>query len=140
MMARLIYHMKNITYKTDKEGQIVISPDGKVTVSDSAEPGEVQVWAEVVNDGKIFKTDKLTVTIVDHAEQKLLEKGSNWKYLDNGSDQGTAWKDGFEDNSWKSAPAPLGYPASEKRPLFGNIASVISYGPDSQKQISDNLF
>ena len=119
----------------------MISPDGKVTVSDSAVPGEVQVWAEVVNDGKTITTDKLTVTIVDHAEQKLLEKGSNWKYLDNGSDQGTAWKKpGFDDNSWKSAPAPLGYPASEKRPLFGNIASVISYGPDSQNKFPTTYF
>ena len=132
---------ENITYKTDKEGQITISPDGKVTVSEGAVPGEVQVWAEVVNDGKTITTDKLTVTIVDHAEQKLLEKGSKWKYLDNGSDQGNAWKEpGFDDNSWKSAPAPLGYPASEKRPLFGNIASVISYGPDSQNKFPTTYF
>ena len=45
---------ENITYKTDKEGQITISPDGKVTVSEGAVPGEVQVWAEVVNDGKTY--------------------------------------------------------------------------------------
>ena len=71
-------------------------------------PGEVQVWAEVVNDGKTFTTDKLTITIVDHAEQTIFEKGSKWKYLDNGSDQGTAWREPeFDDSSWKSAPAPL---------------------------------
>ncbi|MFK9093877.1 metallophosphoesterase [Bacillus salipaludis] len=132
---------EDITYKTDKEGQIAISPDGKVTVLESAVSGQVQVWAEVVKDGKTFTTDKLTVTIVDHTEQKLLEKGSKWKYLDNGSDQGKAWKEpGFDDNSWKSAPAPLGYPASEKRPLFGNIASVISFGPDSQNKFPTTYF
>ncbi len=132
---------EDITYKTDKEGLIDISPEGKVTVSEGAVPGKVQVWAEVVNDGKTFTTDKLTVTIVDHAEQKLLEKGGKWKYLDNGSNQGTAWKEPeFDDNSWKSAPAPLGYPASENRPLFGKIASVISYGPDSQNKFPTTYF
>jgi hypothetical protein len=33
-----------------------------------------------------------------------------WRYLDNGSDQGTAWRGaGFDDSSWPSGAAPLGY-------------------------------
>jgi hypothetical protein len=36
--------------------------------------------------------------------------GSVWKYLDNGSDQGTAWRsNSFNDSTWKSGPAELGY-------------------------------
>ena len=71
--------------------------------------------------------------------KQLLEKGSKWKYLDNGSDQGTAWKEpGFEDNSWKSAPAPLRLSSSVKNVHCLAISlTVISYGPDSHKQISD---
>ena len=65
----MISLMKTLPIKQIKKVKSSISPDGKVTVSEGAVPGEVQVWAEVVNDGKIFKTDKLTVTIVDHAEQ-----------------------------------------------------------------------
>jgi hypothetical protein len=40
----------------------------------------------------------------------LVPQGSVWKYLDNGSDQGTAWQQpGFDDASWASGPAQLGY-------------------------------
>lgn len=40
----------------------------------------------------------------------LLPRGSVWKYLDDGSDQGTAWRaPEFNDASWESGPAELGY-------------------------------
>jgi hypothetical protein len=53
--------------------------------------------------------------------------GSVWKYLDNGSDQGTAWiVPAFPDGSWLSGPAPLGYgDANGVLP-----ATLNSYGPD----------
>src|ERR1043165_2053265 len=36
--------------------------------------------------------------------------GGTWKYLDNGSNQGTAWKDStFNDASWSGGAAYLGY-------------------------------
>ncbi|MFJ8236433.1 metallophosphoesterase [Ureibacillus sp. NPDC094379] len=131
----------DITYKTDKEGQISISQDGQVTVLEGATPGQVTVWAEVMNEGKTFETDKLAITIVEHNEQTLLKKGSHWKYLDNGSNQETAWKEPeFDDSNWKSGAAPLGYPVSEKRPMFGNVVTEISYGPDSQKKYPTTYF
>ncbi|HXG46881.1 MAG TPA: clostripain-related cysteine peptidase, partial [Methylomirabilota bacterium] len=40
----------------------------------------------------------------------LVESGSSWKYLDDGSDQGTAWRAAaFNDSSWSSGVARLGY-------------------------------
>ncbi|RIK83172.1 MAG: hypothetical protein DCC68_04345 [Planctomycetota bacterium] len=37
-------------------------------------------------------------------------QGSSWRYLDNGSDQGTAWRgSGFNDGGWASGAAQLGY-------------------------------
>ena len=40
----------------------------------------------------------------------LIATNSVWKYLDDGSDQGTAWRgSGFNDASWPSGTAPLGY-------------------------------
>ena len=39
----------------------------------------------------------------------LLATGSVWKYLDNGSDQGSAWREAaFNDDAWRSGPAKLG--------------------------------
>lgn len=57
----------------------------------------------------------------------LVALGSVWKYLDNGSDQGTAWiAPAFPDGAWQSGPAPLGYgDANGVWPATTN-----SYGPD----------
>jgi hypothetical protein len=57
----------------------------------------------------------------------LVTFGSIWKYLDNGSDQGTAWiAPAFPDGSWLSGPAPLGYgDANGVLP-----ATINGYGPD----------
>ena len=131
----------DITYKTNPEGQLSISKDGKVTVEAGAKPGEVQVWAEVVNEGKTFTTEKVTIEIVEHAEQTIFEKWSTWKYLDDGSNQGTAWRaPDFDDSSWKSGAAPLGYSASENRPMFGTVKTVINYGPDASNKIPTYYF
>lgn len=40
----------------------------------------------------------------------LIPRGADWRYLDDGSNQGTAWRDpGFDDAGWNSGPAELGY-------------------------------
>jgi hypothetical protein len=40
----------------------------------------------------------------------LIPYGSIWKYLDDGSNQGTAWRNpGFNDAAWASGPAQLGF-------------------------------
>ncbi|MFF2889514.1 S-layer homology domain-containing protein [Paenibacillus sp. NPDC057967] len=65
----------------------------------------------------------------------LLPKNSVWKYLDNGSDQGTAWRAvSFDDAAWNAGPAPLGYPASDATTLFGSMKTVVSFGGDSSKK------
>lgn len=44
------------------------------------------------------------------ADQIIIPAGSNWRYLDNGSNQGTAWRTStFNDASWVSGNAELGY-------------------------------
>ena len=44
------------------------------------------------------------------AQSVLVPIGSTWKYLDDGSNQGTLWRKGsFDDSAWKSGPAQLGY-------------------------------
>lgn len=54
----------------------------------------------------------------------LLEKGSTWKYHDEGTDQGTAWQEpGYDDAGWKEGPAPLGYGEDF-------IASTVACGED----------
>ena len=41
---------------------------------------------------------------------EIIAAGSNWKYLDNGTDQGTAWTEiAFNDATWSEGAAELGY-------------------------------
>lgn len=42
--------------------------------------------------------------------ETLIAEGAAWKYLDNGSNQGTAWRAlNFDDSDWDQGPAQLGY-------------------------------
>jgi hypothetical protein len=68
------------------------------------------------------------------AQSTLVPSGSTWKYLDNGSDQGTAWRtNSFNDGSWASGPAPLGYG-------HGDEATVVNYGPQSDNKYTTTYF
>ena len=64
-------------------------------------------------------------------DQDLIPAGAIWKYLDNGSNQGTAWRNpGFNDSAWASGPAQLGYGD-------GDESTEVSYGLDpSNKHIT----
>lgn len=64
----------------------------------------------------------------------LVASGSTWKYLDDGSDQGDAWRQAeFDDAHWASGPAQLGYGDDDE-------ATVISFGPDSDKKFTTSYF
>src|SRR5467141_1189505 len=64
----------------------------------------------------------------------LVPAGSVWKYLDNGSDQGTAWvAPSFDDSAWASGPAQLGYGD-------GDEATVVGFGPDPNNKYITTYF
>jgi hypothetical protein len=57
------------------------------------------------------------------AADTLIPFGSTWRYLDNGSNQGTEWRQpGFDDGIWKLGAAELGYGD-------GDEATVVNGGP-----------
>jgi hypothetical protein len=52
----------------------------------------------------------------------FIKTGTVWKYLDNGTDQGTAWREpGFDDSSWPSGPSQLGYGDDDEGTTVGFI-------------------
>ncbi len=52
----------------------------------------------------------------------LLPSGSTWRYLDDGSDQGIAWRaPAFDDTAWASGPAQLGYGGGTETTVVGYI-------------------
>lgn len=64
----------------------------------------------------------------------LIPFGSQWKYLDDGSDQGQAWRNfSFDDSNWKSGKAPLGYKNSK-------VVTTVNYGPDPDSKFITTYF
>ncbi len=52
----------------------------------------------------------LVLTPPVEAQDQLIAPGALWRYLDDGSNQGSAWSaPGFDDTSWSEDPAQLGY-------------------------------
>jgi len=78
---------------TSGAGTIYITQDG----SDPRLPGgAVNPAAQAFNGSTVTAT--------------LIAKEGDWKYLDDGSDQGTAWREsGFVDTAWAIGTAELGY-------------------------------
>ncbi len=66
----------------------------------------------------------LLLGLICHADTTLLSAGATWTYLDNGIDQGTAWRNpGFNDSGWSSGAARFGYGD-------GNHQTLLDYGPN----------
>jgi hypothetical protein len=64
----------------------------------------------------------------------LVDFGADWRYLDNGSNQGTAWRaTAFNDASWSEGPAELGYGD-------GDEATVVEFGPNPNNKFIATYF
>lgn len=68
------------------------------------------------------------------ASSNLIDFGAAWKYLDNGTDQGTAWRATlFNDASWASGNGQLGFGD-------GDEATILSYGPSATTKYITTYF
>jgi len=68
------------------------------------------------------------------AKNVIVPRGSVWKYLDDGTDQGTVWREtGFNDNNWNSGQAQLGYGD-------GDEVTTVSYGGNSSNKYITTYF
>jgi parallel beta-helix repeat protein len=65
---------------------------------------------------------------------ELVERGASWRFLADGSDQGTAWRSAsFDDSTWAQGAAELGYGD-------GGEATVLGYGPDPSHKYKTTYF
>ncbi len=80
--------------------------------------------------------------------QQLISTGSVWKYLDDGSDQGTAWKETtFDDSGWQSGNAQLGFGDDDEAAVINNSGGITYYfrqefdvtDPDAQNGLKIRL-
>lgn len=75
-----------------------------------------------------------SLSVVNIQYDIIIPMGTFWKYLDNGSDQGSAWRSlEFDDSGWPSGLAELGYGD-------GGEATIVSYGPNANKKYITTYF
>ncbi|MEC8973646.1 MAG: lamin tail domain-containing protein, partial [Verrucomicrobiota bacterium] len=78
------------------------------------------------DDGEHTVSDTVTVEVRRvGTERTFIAAGSEWRYLDNGSNQGTRWHARlFNDSNWESGPAQLGYGDNDEK-------TKLSFGDNS---------
>jgi len=73
-------------------------------------------------------------TAIGQSLTTLVPTGSTWKYLDDGSNQGTAWvAPEFDDSGWGEGPAQLGYGD-------GDEATLVTFGPSAANKYPTTYF
>ncbi len=73
----------------------------------------------------------------------LVPRASTWKYLDDGSNQGTAWTGAaFNDTAWRSGAGTFGYnnSTSNASGTSAGANTVASYGPDAAAKYITTYF
>ncbi|MEY2409086.1 MAG: hypothetical protein QOF48_1756, partial [Verrucomicrobiota bacterium] len=118
--------------------------DGVVVGQDATAPFSIS-WGSVTpglhrltgtgrdTSGILYTSAAVTISVA----RALLTSNSVWKYLDNGSDQGSTWSaPNFDDSGWSTGQAPLGYGDSNGRlPL-----TTTGYGPDLNNKFVTTYF
>lgn len=99
-------------------------------------PGSYQLRAVATDSNNTtIASAPVNITVASpSAGLTLISTGAVWRYLDNGSDQGTAWTTpAFDHSAWASGPAQLGYGD-------GDEATVVSFGPDAANKYITTYF
>lgn len=80
-------------------------------------------------DGQFRTSDQVVITVSKlSGPTTFLSAGSKWRYLDDGSDQGTNWvSPEFPDVSWKVGNAQFGYSVGSPE---NDEVTMLQYGPD----------
>lgn len=111
------------------------STSNSITVSSLSPASNYEWQVQTVCSGSqsIFSSSSNFTTYASGTDS-LVTANSSWKYLDNGSNQGTAWRaTAFNDAAWASGNAELGYGD-------GGEATVVSYGPNSSAKYVTTYF
>jgi hypothetical protein len=103
-------------------GQLSLAPDGAFTYTPDAGFTGADTFLYRVSDGG-----------TELADLKLIPAGATWKYLDDGSDQGTAWRAAaFSDSGWNNGAAEIGYGDDntlDDRPETTKLSYLLSTPP-----------
>ena len=128
-------------------GWTQLNGPGLVTFANASQPSTSATFPQfgtyvlrlAASDGALETSANLTITLAQATVPvTFVTKGSIWRYLDDGSDQGTAWRGpAFGDSTWKSGAAELGYgDAGEGRPEV----TIVGFGPDANAKYVTTYF
>src|SRR5688572_18885390 len=82
------------------------------------------------NAGNTWNATPVNIAVA----RTFVPRGAVWRFLDNGTDQGTAWTaPSFNDSSWLSGPAELGYGD-------GDEVTLVGFGPDAANRYITTYF
>ena len=75
----------------------------------------------------------VTIADADARPPRLITTDSTWKYVDDGSNQGTKWRTKtFDDSTWKTGTAQLGYGGGE--------STTVGFGADASNKFITTYF
>ncbi|MBL7884982.1 MAG: DUF839 domain-containing protein, partial [Bacteroidia bacterium] len=95
----------------------------------------VEVHQDDVTSSDLSFNFELTAS----SEATIIAQGDEWKYLDNGTDQGTAWYAPlFNDATWLSGKSILGYSTGATNTKLEN--TTISFGPNTSAKYPTTYF
>lgn len=105
--------------------------DAKLNGFEFVHPGFANPLSVTVDKANI---DFFGIPSAGLATTSIVAEGSVWKYLDNGSNQGTAWRNvGFSDIAWKQGPAILGYGDND-------VTTTLQFGADPNNKFITTYF
>lgn len=109
---------------TEPNGEAVAfdaNDNGYHTLSENNQPEPLYYFARTSGDGP-------------RLPQTLVPAGATWKYRDDGSNQGTAWREpAFDDSAWSSGSAQLGYGNGDEK-------TVVSHGGNANNKYITTYF
>jgi hypothetical protein len=142
----------NTAAASDSDGsvtQVVFYVDGVLRFTDATSPytfeycdptaGTHIISAVASDNAGYLGTNSHTLVVTNPPDTTILvANGGIWKYLDDGSDQGTAWRaPTFVDTAWNSGPAELGYgDVDNNRPPI----TTVGFGPNAATKYVTTYF
>lgn len=86
--------------------------------------GTHTTWAVAIDSNGFSATSGVVqVTVGANISAAFIPAGAIWKYLDNGSNQGTAWRsNNFNDVTWSNGPAQLGFGDGDEATVISRLS------------------
>ena len=133
-----------------QHGTFVVSPDGAFTYTPDPNFFGSDTFAyQIANGSLLSSTATVTISVINTNDapqaiddafetvpgeilevgiERLVVSGDVWRFLDDGSNQGTAWHDPqFSDDGWREGRSQLGWGD-------GDEATTVSFGGDAENK------